>query len=96
MSFSRWVLHMDRCPWPASRQARRRDGIPASRLHIVRQRKTALWLSHLYLAENSRNLRRQHVLSRRVSAGKASIPSWPAMFAPLYARGGVAGGKGSR
>jgi hypothetical protein len=29
MSFSRRVLHMDPCPWPAPRQARRRDGIPA-------------------------------------------------------------------
>jgi hypothetical protein len=28
MSFSRRVLHMDPCPWPAPRQCRRRDGIP--------------------------------------------------------------------
>jgi hypothetical protein len=28
MSFSRRVLHMDPCPWPAPRQGRRRDGIP--------------------------------------------------------------------
>ena len=28
MSFSRRVLHMDPCPWPAPRQGRRRVGIP--------------------------------------------------------------------
>jgi hypothetical protein len=28
MSFSRRVLHMDPCPWPAPRQGCRRDGIP--------------------------------------------------------------------
>jgi hypothetical protein len=30
MSFSRRVLHMDPCPWPASSKAAERDGIPAS------------------------------------------------------------------
>jgi hypothetical protein len=29
MSFSRRVLHMDPCPWPALSQVCRRDGIPA-------------------------------------------------------------------
>ena len=29
-SYSRRVLHLDPCPWPALGRARRRDGIPAS------------------------------------------------------------------
>jgi hypothetical protein len=36
MSFSRRVLHMDPCPWSAPKQARRRDGIPASTPHVLR------------------------------------------------------------
>jgi hypothetical protein len=44
MSFSRRVLHMDPCPWPAQRQGRRRDGIPAPAPHVLRQRRASLRL----------------------------------------------------
>jgi hypothetical protein len=37
MSFSLRVLHMDPSPWPASGQARRRDGIPALASLVWRQ-----------------------------------------------------------
>jgi len=33
---------MDPCPWPASRHARRRDGIPASGLLVLHEHNTAI------------------------------------------------------
>ena len=40
-SFSRRVLHLDACPWSATRHARRRDGIPASLVCRASRRRTA-------------------------------------------------------
>jgi hypothetical protein len=39
MSFSRWVLHMDPCPWPAPSKAADATGYPLP--HVLQQRHTS-------------------------------------------------------
>jgi hypothetical protein len=73
LSFSRRVLHMDPCPWPAPRQARRRDGIPTPP-HLSADENQSMIISTLYLPETTGNVRHQHVPARSVCAGYTNCP----------------------